>query len=72
MFPISLWPDISIERYSIGVMGAQLVYSCQQGLEPTTRMMATCRDDGSWDPSPSDLVCDKGVDSRQPSTSPRI
>ena len=50
-------PNVSIESYSSGVEGSQIIYFCQSGLVPSERMVANCTSDGSWNPDPSHLEC---------------
>ena len=57
-------PNVSIEGYSSGVEGSQIVYYCQPGLLPSDRLVANCRDDGSWSPNPDNLVCTADVSYR--------
>ena len=40
-----------------GVEGSNITYYCQPGLVPSERSTAYCMPNGSWSPSPSDLMC---------------
>jgi len=51
--------NVSTNVYNSTLEGTELFYHCNPGLVPEGQIRAVCTANGSWIPSPADLVCTK-------------